>query len=266
MAERYDRVRSDWRWARILQEDMCQAIGLHPTRKHEAQVRERWREQSSNPEEDIQSFVDATMFNWLIAGTDAHVKNYALQLRSSGAVRLPPLYDLVSILPYRTVDAQKAKLAMKIGGEYRLRNIGLRNWRKFAVDLRLQEVWLIKRMRAMAGLLPDCAATLQNELKTAELLHGTIRRLARRLKARASSCGKLLLSSDSVADQIVLPADSDDRHARSAADWRQELGRAHQRRERLQLIGEEVFESSSALPSRPQRPKDARFQLAMGSR
>jgi hypothetical protein len=32
---------------------------------------------------------------------------------------------------------------MKIGGEYRLRNIGLRNWKKFAVDLHLQEDWLI---------------------------------------------------------------------------------------------------------------------------
>jgi serine/threonine-protein kinase HipA len=104
---------------------------------------------------------------------------------------------LASILPYQTVDLQKAKQAMKIGGEYRLRNIGLRNWKKFAVDLRLQEGWLIERIRAMAGSLPDHAATIQNELETAGLLHGTITRLARRLKARASSCQKLLPGSDS---------------------------------------------------------------------
>jgi serine/threonine-protein kinase HipA len=106
---------------------------------------------------------------------------------------------LASILPYQTVDVQKAKLAMKIGGEYRLRNIGLRNWKKVAVDLRLQEDWLIERIRAMAASLPDYAATIQNELETAGLLHGTITRLARRLKARASSCQKLLSGSDSVA-------------------------------------------------------------------
>jgi serine/threonine-protein kinase HipA len=53
---------------------------------------------------------------------------------------------LASILPYQTVDVQKVKLAMKIGGEYRLRYIGLRNWKKFAVDLRLQEDWLIERI------------------------------------------------------------------------------------------------------------------------
>jgi hypothetical protein len=88
---------------------------------------------------------------------------------------------------------------MKIGGEYRLRYIGLRNWKKFAVDLRLQEGWLIERIRAMAASLPDHAATIQNELETSGLLHGTITRLARRLKARASSCEKLLPGSDSVA-------------------------------------------------------------------
>jgi HipA-like C-terminal domain len=71
------------------------------------------REQSSSPEEDVQSFVDAIAFNWLIAGTDVHAKNYALLLGGSGAVRLAPLYDLVSILPYQTISLQKAKLATK---------------------------------------------------------------------------------------------------------------------------------------------------------
>jgi serine/threonine-protein kinase HipA len=139
------------------------------------------------------------IFNWLIAGTDAHAKNYALLLGGGGAVRLAPLYDLASILPYQTVDVQKAKLAMKIGGEYRLRYIGLRNWKKFAVDLRLQEDWLIERIRAMAASLPDQAATIQSELEAEGLLHGTITRLARRLTARATSCKKLLLGGNSAA-------------------------------------------------------------------
>jgi serine/threonine-protein kinase HipA len=50
-----------------------------------ARLTELLREQSSNPEEDVQSFVDAIAFNWLIAGTDAHAKNYALLLGGSGA-------------------------------------------------------------------------------------------------------------------------------------------------------------------------------------
>ena len=100
-------MRSRGRWSRIPHEDICQALGLHPTNKYGSDggpgirtITELWREQSSNPDEDVQSFVDAIVFNWLIAGTDAHAKNYALLLGGSGAVRLAPLYDLASILPY----------------------------------------------------------------------------------------------------------------------------------------------------------------------
>ncbi len=151
-------------------------------------IAELLREQSSNPEEDGAVVCGCEHIQLANRRDDAHAKNYALLLGSGGAVRLAPLYDLASILPYQTVDMQKAKLAMKIGGEYRLKNIGLRNWKKFALDLRLQGDWLIERIRAMASSLPDHAATIQNELEAAGLLHGTITRLARRLKARASSC------------------------------------------------------------------------------
>ena len=101
VVERYDRVRSGGRWSRIHQEDMCQALGLHPTGKYEsdgepeyARLQNCCVNNRAIPEEDVQSFVDATAFNWLIAGTDAHAKNYALLLGGSGAVRLAPLYDL----------------------------------------------------------------------------------------------------------------------------------------------------------------------------
>lgn len=36
VVERYDRARVGSRWVRIHQEDMCQAFGLHPTRKYES--------------------------------------------------------------------------------------------------------------------------------------------------------------------------------------------------------------------------------------
>ena len=197
--DRYDRVRSEGRWSRIHQEDMCQALGIHPTRKYENDggpgartIAELLREQSSNSEEDVRSFADAIIFNWLIAGTDAHAKNYALLLGGGGAVRLAPFYDLASILPYQTIDLQKAKLAMKIGGEYRLRYISLRNWQKFAVEMRLDESLLTERIRAMAALLPDHAASIQKELETSGLSHRTITRLTQRLQRRAASCQQIV--------------------------------------------------------------------------
>jgi hypothetical protein len=73
------------------------------------------REQSSSVEKDAQSFLDAIAFNWLIAGIDAHAKNYSQLLGKNGVIRLAPLYDLASILPYPNMNLSKVKLAMKVG-------------------------------------------------------------------------------------------------------------------------------------------------------
>lgn len=199
VVERYDRVRAAGRWLRVHQEDTCQAIGLHPARKYESdggpgvqRIAELLREQSSSPKEDVQSFVDAIAFNWLIAGTDAHAKNYSLLLGQKGAVRLAPLYDLASILPYPAVNLSKVKLAMKIGGEYRLRNIGLRHWQKLATELRLDDAKLIDGLRTMAQTIPDQAAVVQEQIEGEGLSHVTITKLCERLKTHAAVCQRLL--------------------------------------------------------------------------
>src|SRR5665213_1908968 len=204
VVERYDRARVGSRWVRIHQEDMCQAFGLHPTRKYESdggpgvqRIVELLREQSSSLEEDVQSFLDAIAFNWLIAGADAHAKNYSLLLGQNGVVRLAPLYDLASILPYPNVNLSKLKLAMKAGGEYRLRNIGLRHWQRLATELRLDDAKLIDRISAMAQAMPDQAAAIQEQIAGEGLSHVTITRLCKRLEMRAVACQKLLLLSSS---------------------------------------------------------------------
>ena len=46
-------------------------------------------------------FADALIWNWIVGGTDAHAKNYSLLL-SADQVRLAPLYDIASGLPYGT--------------------------------------------------------------------------------------------------------------------------------------------------------------------
>ncbi|WP_225160046.1 HipA domain-containing protein [Bradyrhizobium sp. BRP56] len=69
-------------------------------------------------------------------GTDAHAKNYSLLLANGPTVRLAPLYDIASILTYDDVDLQKMKLAMKIGGEYKLGQIGGGNSPAKSVSMR----------------------------------------------------------------------------------------------------------------------------------
>lgn len=193
--ERYDRVRTSGGWLRVHQEDMCQALALHPTRKYESdggpgvrKIVDLLRQHSSRPEDDLPAFVDAIAFNRLIAGTDGHAKNYALLLGSQGAVRLAPLYDLASVLPYPKVNLDKAKLAMKIGGEYRLRNITLRHWVRLAADVHTDSASLIDRIQAMAAAFPDLVAAIQAQVEAEGLSHGTISALAQRVKLRAKLC------------------------------------------------------------------------------
>ena len=59
-------------------------------------------------------------------GTDAHAKNYSLVL-AGPEVRLAPLYDVASALPYETAH-QKLRLAMKFGSDYKL-NPGGSPWK-----------------------------------------------------------------------------------------------------------------------------------------
>src|SRR2546425_723787 len=61
----------------------------------------------------IEAFVDSISINWLIAGTDGHAKNTSFLLRG-GQVRLAPIYDIASALPYPHLDRRRLKLAMAI--------------------------------------------------------------------------------------------------------------------------------------------------------
>jgi serine/threonine-protein kinase HipA len=196
--ERYDRQQKGNKIVRIHQEDTCQALGIMPTRKYQneggpsaADVVELLRTSSTDRETDVNTFVDALGFNWLIAGTDAHAKNYSLLL-GGPLVRLAPLYDVASTLPYDEFDKQKLKLAMKVGGEYKLSLIGLRQWKKFARETRFNADELIARLGSMAKQLPDEANDARKRAQAEGLGKAVIDRLATRLIERASACERAL--------------------------------------------------------------------------
>jgi serine/threonine-protein kinase HipA len=200
VVERYDRLQIHGRFQRIHQEDMCQALALPPTRKYESeggpgvrQIVELLRLFSSSAEEDVWRFIDTVAFNWLIAGTDAHAKNYAVLLGSGGQVRLAPVYDLASVLPYPDFDPRGIRLAMKLGGEYKLWEIGARQWQKLAKEVRLEEQELLGRVVAMAEALPEQVAHTAARMREEGLKHAILGRLEKELPARALRCRKLLM-------------------------------------------------------------------------
>ena len=192
--ERYDRERTPSGIIRVHQEDLCQALAILPTYKYENEggpgaraAVELLRTFSGRPQEDVQQFVDALAFNWLIGGTDAHAKNYSLLIGAEGRARLAPLYDIASILAY-DFDAQKVRLAMKVGGVYRLRNVGPHQWRKLAADLRLNPDALLQRIRELAVMLPDHLADIRQAAETEGLDHPLMTRLTDAIFGRAQRC------------------------------------------------------------------------------
>ena len=196
VVERYDRERTDAGLTRVHQEDLCQALAILPTRKYENEggpngraAVELLRNSSARPQEDVDRFVDALAFNWLIAGIDAHAKNYSLLIGAEGTTRLAPLYDIASILPY-DFDVQRVRLAMKIGGVYRLRDIGPHQWRRTAAELRLNPEHLLERIRDMAERLPDHIAGLSHAAVNEGLDHPLVSRLSEALVDRARRCGE----------------------------------------------------------------------------
>jgi len=184
---------------RLHQEDLCQALGLLPVFKYQneggpspADIVRLLRMYSSRPATDVGSFVAALAFNWLIAGPDAHAKNYSLLHGSGGRVRLAPLYDLASVLPYDSFDLRRVKLAMKIGGSHQLDDIGARQWRAFAAEIAVEEAAVLDSVTSLAEALPAAIADVLSGVKAEGLEHPILDLLAVRLTERAAHCLALL--------------------------------------------------------------------------
>jgi serine/threonine-protein kinase HipA len=116
VVERFDRiVAPDGTVQRVHQEDFCQALGLSPDRKYEqdagpslariAQVLQDVADPAAPT-----TLLRALTLNVALGNCDAHGKNFSLMHTESGAVRLAPLYDLLSTRLYPLDD----KLAMYV--------------------------------------------------------------------------------------------------------------------------------------------------------
>jgi serine/threonine-protein kinase HipA len=145
--------------------------------------------------EDTAAFRDALIFNWLIGGTDAHAKNFSLLLGGGGLVRLAPLYDVASALVYPHIDPMKARMAMSIGGDYRLVLIGPHQWSRLAADAKLDEAALTARIIEMAATLPDLVSDEVRRAREAGLNHPVLQRMTDVLAERARGCGRVFGAS-----------------------------------------------------------------------
>jgi len=147
VVERFDRrlIDNTW-WARLPQEDLCQASGLPSDKKYEDKGGPGMRDilgilrGSDKPEDDRQQFLSTQLLFWLLAAPDGHAKNFSLFLETRGRYKLTPLYDIMSAWPAigngpRQFQWQKVKLAMAVrtnNAHYRMATIQRRHWNEVA--------------------------------------------------------------------------------------------------------------------------------------
>ena len=196
VVERYDRLSRDGGVVRIHQEDFCQALGRAPQQKYQneggpsaSEILTLIRQYSSNHAEDEQRFIDALILGWLIGATDAHAKNFSVLIAAGAQVRLAPLYDISSVLPYpKQVDLRRANLAMKIGGTYRLREIGRRNWEKFATENKISPKTLHDRIGHLMDVMPHMCRTVAETLAREGITHPVVELLVQSIGERVTKC------------------------------------------------------------------------------
>ena len=196
--DRYDRRVAGQHIARIHQEDLCQSIGVPPARKYQADGGPGpgdvaglvSRTMPARVAADaLTRFRDALIWNWLIAGTDAHAKNYSVLL-SGGQARLAPLYDVASALPYG-VHERKLRFAMRIGGSYEV--YPFRNpWPVTAAELGMDASATIDRALVLAERAPEVFSDSARAPDVVSLRRDLPVRLTDLVAERAKRCAALL--------------------------------------------------------------------------
>ena len=162
---RFDRLRIGGEFRRAHQEDLCQALAVNPTHKYEsdggpgalASIGTLRQHTAEHAHDDVTRFVDALALNWLLGGTDAHAKNYSL-LIGAYDIRLSPLYDVNSVLPYRVGSEHTQELAMRIGRHCLIGKITSHDWSTLARRARLDVDATIERVLSMPARLPAALA------------------------------------------------------------------------------------------------------------
>lgn len=203
---RFDRRLINGWWARLPQEDFCQATGLPPERRYEEQggpgiasILDTLRG-SDNAESDRTNFLTAQLIFWMLAAPDGHAKNFSIAIGPQGHFWLTPLYDVMSAWPVigkgaREFQWQKVKMAMALhtrNAHYRIAEIQRRHWNAVAKANALGsdfEAVIQKIVSMTPAVIESVAARLPSEFPVAvseRIFDGLIEQV-RRLNAGSDS-------------------------------------------------------------------------------
>ncbi|MGH7466297.1 MAG: HipA domain-containing protein, partial [Longimicrobiales bacterium] len=199
VVERFDRVMDSTGVRRLHQEDTCQALAIPPSGKYQRdggpgfiEMAGLARTHSADPQADLRLIVDAAAFNWLIGGTDAHAKNYSWFITTGDRIRMTPLYDLISSLPWHDIADDDLRNAMSIGGENRFLRIRRDEWSAWAEAMGADPDDLVSHVRELAELLPVALETVLAAAADEGLDADVLEALRAELTRHAGRCAALL--------------------------------------------------------------------------
>lgn len=159
---RYDRAAGTAGPVRVHQEDAAQALGRPPDTRAEAlggvstvDIAGLLRGAGA-PARDVWAVVDRLALAWALGLVDGHGKNTSLLL-TGDRVRLAPLYDIASMLPY-TDAGEDIYLAMHVGDEPTLALIGRDHWTAHAARMQLPASGVLDRAARIADSAASAAA------------------------------------------------------------------------------------------------------------
>ena len=214
VVERYDRLIRGNQVLRVHQEDMCQALSIMPTMKYQhdggpsvaaiAAVLRR-ATTADRAATDVTRLVQAIAFSWVIAGTDAHAKNYSLML-SGPQVRLAPLYDVHSVLPYLAserrglppgrISVHTAQFAMRVGAQYGINAVAREDWVALAEDVGMDCDNVLALVGDIVARAPAAFAAVSVEERATGVLDAAqlafAEQLAELVDRRAKACAAML--------------------------------------------------------------------------
>jgi serine/threonine-protein kinase HipA len=188
LIERYDRHVESGVVRRLHQEDFCQALGIPPERKYQAEGGPTFRHSfdllrraATRPAIEILKLLDAAIFNVIIGNADAHGKNFSL-LYQGPSVTLAPLYDLVCTVAYEDLSP---RFAMKIAKCETLEEIGTDAWPAFASHAGLAAPYVRRRVKELTESARDAVGGVAEGLAEEGLDRESLRNFASMVERRA---------------------------------------------------------------------------------
>lgn len=190
VVERFDRLHTnDGRLIRLPQEDCCQALSVPPSRKYQSEGGPGIVEiagllkGTDRPADDQRALLKSQLLFWLIGAPDGHAKNFSVFLAPGGRYRLTPFYDVLTGQPAHDagqIRRNRFKLAMSVGGHYRMDEVAGRHFVETAARARIAPSLATEVMAEVQDTAAEAFDRVLGQMPAAfpEQLHASVRTAA----------------------------------------------------------------------------------------